>query len=277
MFERYTEKARRVIFFARFEASNYGSTRIETEHVLLGLTREDPVLLRRFLGTNGSTEGIREELDKQLPRGERISTSVEMPLTEECKKVLNFAVEECDRMAHKYCDTGHLLLGVLRAERSLAARILRQRGAKTEAIREILANEPRANETKGRFGPIQPGRTTVDNFLVGLGQARWEQIAPFFSASAQFVDWAGKRFVGRDEIEKEFQALFAPYAKKNVTFVLEQAEPAPGQSFIASVLWENVSAGGEAARVMHRMTMALAVEDGDWAIFLLQVTPVPVR
>ena len=63
MFERYTEKARRVIFFARYEASQYGSPYIETEHLLLGLMREDKALANRFLRQQGSIESIRKEIE----------------------------------------------------------------------------------------------------------------------------------------------------------------------------------------------------------------------
>ena len=63
MFERYTEKARRVIFFARYEASQYGSPYIETEHLLLGLMREDKALANRFLRSHGSIESIRKEIE----------------------------------------------------------------------------------------------------------------------------------------------------------------------------------------------------------------------
>ncbi len=80
MFERYTEKARRVIFFARYEASQYGSPYIETEHLLLGLMREDKALANRFLRQQGSIESIRKEIEARITIRERISTSVEVPL-----------------------------------------------------------------------------------------------------------------------------------------------------------------------------------------------------
>ena len=76
MFERYTEKARRVIFFARYEASQYGSPYIETEHLLLGLLREDRALAKKFLGEVNSEEGIRAEIEKHITPRERLSTSV---------------------------------------------------------------------------------------------------------------------------------------------------------------------------------------------------------
>jgi ATP-dependent Clp protease ATP-binding subunit ClpC len=82
MFERYTEKARRVIFFARYEASQYGSPYIETEHLLLGLIREDKALANRFLRTD-TIESVRKEIESAgITIRERISTSVEVPLSQ---------------------------------------------------------------------------------------------------------------------------------------------------------------------------------------------------
>src|SRR6267378_1212359 len=97
VFERYTEKARRVIFFARYEASQYGSPYIETEHLLLGLMREDKALANRFLRQQGSIESIRKEIEARITIRERISTSVEVPLSAECKRILNMAGEELAR------------------------------------------------------------------------------------------------------------------------------------------------------------------------------------
>ncbi len=88
MFERFTEKARRVIFFARYEASQYGSSFIETEHLLLGLMRENGALILRSLRPNCTAADLKSGIDKQIPLGQRIPASQEVPLTEECKKVL---------------------------------------------------------------------------------------------------------------------------------------------------------------------------------------------
>ena len=71
MFERYTEKARRVIFFARYEASQFGSPYIETEHLLLGLLREDKALTNRFLRSHASVESIRKQIRGTPPSGKR--------------------------------------------------------------------------------------------------------------------------------------------------------------------------------------------------------------
>src|SRR5438309_580648 len=94
VFERYTEKARRVIFFARYEASQYGSPYIETEHLLLGLMREDKALANRFLRQQGSIESIRKEIEARITIRERISTSVEVPLLAEFSRDLTQAAGE---------------------------------------------------------------------------------------------------------------------------------------------------------------------------------------
>src|SRR6202521_2060566 len=138
MFERYTEKARRVICFARYEPSQYGSPYIETEHLLLGLLREDKALANRFLRTHGSIESIRKEIESRLTVRERISTSAEVPLSQECKRILNFAAEEAERLGHKHVGTEHLLLGVLREEKSYGAEILIERGLRLSTVREEL-------------------------------------------------------------------------------------------------------------------------------------------
>src|SRR5712692_3821741 len=122
MFERYTEMARRVIFFARYEASQYGSPYIETEHLLLGLLREDRALAKWFPGESNVEPGIRTEIEGQITQRERMST--EAPLTEECKKVLNLAGEEADRLGHRHIGTEHVLVALIRVEGSLAATLL---------------------------------------------------------------------------------------------------------------------------------------------------------
>ena len=153
MFERYTEKARRVIFFARYEASQFGAPAIEPEHLLLGLMREDKTLTARFLArAQASLESIRKEIEGRAPLREKISTSVELPLAPETKRVLAYAHEESDRLQHRHIGTEHLLLGLLREERSMAAEILFERGLRLAVVREEVAratgSDPRAAQKK---------------------------------------------------------------------------------------------------------------------------------
>src|SRR6476661_2936886 len=112
MFERYTEKARRVIFFARYEASMFGSPYIETEHLLLGLLRENAALSFVVLPPGASIDAIRKEIEEHTtPRG-KTSTSLDLPLGNESKRALAYAAEEAARLVHRHIGSEHLLLGL---------------------------------------------------------------------------------------------------------------------------------------------------------------------
>jgi ATP-dependent Clp protease ATP-binding subunit ClpC len=156
MFERYTEKARRVIFFARYEASQFGSPYIESEHLLLGLLREDKALTIRFLRSHTSVEAIRKQIEAHTTIREKVSTSVDLPLSNECKRVLAYAAEEAERLGHKHIGTEHLLLGLLRDEKCFASEILQERGLKLAQIRDELArvaHTPDAGRTAAGSSP----------------------------------------------------------------------------------------------------------------------------
>ena len=132
MFERYTEKARRTIFFARFEASQAGSPYIETEHLLLGLLRESAGVVRQHLKIDPT------ELSNRLTKkhaGPKISTSVDLPLDSDSKLALANAAQESERLAHKMIGTEHLLLGLMQVEHSGAAKAMKAAGA--PAIAEV--------------------------------------------------------------------------------------------------------------------------------------------
>lgn len=138
MFERYTEKARRVIFFGRYEASQFGSPYIETEHLLLGLLREDKPLTNRLLRSEAVVQDIRNEIERCTDVREKTSTSADLPLSNEAKRVLLHAAEEADRLGHKQIGTEHLLFGMLREEKSFAAKLLNDRNVRLSQVREQL-------------------------------------------------------------------------------------------------------------------------------------------
>ncbi|MFN0112250.1 MAG: ATP-dependent Clp protease ATP-binding subunit [Blastocatellia bacterium] len=142
MFERYTEKARRVVFFARYEASQFGSSQIEAEHVLLGLIREDKNMTYRFFHRSHATvESIRREIEGRTVLRERIPNNIDLPLSSEAKHVLAFAAEESERLGNRHIGTEHLLLGLLREENSVAAEILYERGLRLSDIRQDLMRQ----------------------------------------------------------------------------------------------------------------------------------------
>jgi hypothetical protein len=150
LFARFTERARRVVFFARYWAAQRGSESIETEHLLLGLIEEDGSRIGRLLGNESSRESIVSEIDLHTTRQERRSEGLSVPLTSESKRILELAAEAADQLGHTEIETRHILLGFLRAEDSLATSILmsvlkegrRSRDAFRDDIIRSLNEEP---------------------------------------------------------------------------------------------------------------------------------------
>jgi ATP-dependent Clp protease ATP-binding subunit ClpC len=143
VFEKFTEKARRVMFFARYEASQFGSESIQSGHLLLGLLREAEKTSIQLLDRMGvQTNLLRERLISALsPRDKKTapsSTSIDIPMEEEVKRILQHATQESAKLNHKHVGAEHLLLGMLKEEQSLAGRLLKEAGADLIAAKEIL-------------------------------------------------------------------------------------------------------------------------------------------
>lgn len=139
MFERYTERARRAIFFSRYEACQYGSHVTETEHLLLGLFRENKEFSRWVPKTN--VAALRQAIDQHLVKGPSTSTAIDLPLSESSRRVLKHAANEAERLVHRHIGTEHLLLGLLAEENTFAAKLLRDGGADPAQIREHYAQQ----------------------------------------------------------------------------------------------------------------------------------------
>ncbi len=237
MFERYTEKARRVIFFARYEASQFGSPYIETEHLLLGLLREDKALTNRFLRSHASVESIRKQIEGHTTIREKVSTSVDLPLSNECKRVLAYAAEEAERLSHKHIGTEHLLLGLLREEKCFAAEILHERGLRLLAIREELA---RATQEKAPAQQRNRESSLLAEFSRDLTQAAADnQLDPL---------------VGRDsEVERVIQIL-CRRTKNNPVLI---GEPGVGKTAIVEGLAQKISDGDVPSFLADKRVLAL--------------------
>jgi ATP-dependent Clp protease ATP-binding subunit ClpC len=138
MFERYNEKARRVIFTARYEASELGTPQIEVEHLLLGVLGEDRELRNYFLPTYRTVEAVRTEVEEHLDLGPPIPATADMPLSQACKRVLAYTMDEADHHGDRTIEPGHLLAGILRENESFAAGWLWRRGVRLEAVRKTL-------------------------------------------------------------------------------------------------------------------------------------------
>jgi len=145
LFERYTELARRILFFARYETSQLGHRSITPEHLLLGLIREGKGLDSRIFSRAGlNPDAFRREIEARLVFEEKIPTSVEIPFSDAAKRVLQFAAMEADRLLHNYIGPEHLLLGLLHERSTIAAELLNVHGLRLDDVRQqivILFNE----------------------------------------------------------------------------------------------------------------------------------------
>ena len=144
MFERYTESARRTLFFSRFEASRLGSRTIDPVHFLLGLIRDDKGVSRTLLlEATGSLDDLVKEIEGHVITGPHIELSVEIPFGASSKRILNFTVEEADALDDPAIRPEHLLLGLLREDDPLAGAILFGRGLRLSRVREQVRSAPR--------------------------------------------------------------------------------------------------------------------------------------
>lgn len=177
LFERYTEHARRSIFFARFEASQFGSPEISSAELLLGVLREDKAVTTR-LSFDGIS-AIRREIEALAPKRPKVATSVEMPLSHESKMALAYAAEESERLNQPLIGTPHLVLGLLRVKDSLAAKLLRKHGITLDECREIARQSqpqerrilhPSINFERAHPAPVAPPETSLEPTIDNLGR-----------------------------------------------------------------------------------------------------------
>jgi ATP-dependent Clp protease ATP-binding subunit ClpC len=223
MFEKYNEKARRALFFARYEASKLGSRVIESEHILLGILREGEEtvneIFRRF---QVKPEDIRREIEGERVFVERISSTAELPLSEESKKILAYASHEAESMLHPTVGSEHLLVGILRVEGCTAMRILAQQGFDVYTVREealAIAKEREASQQKKELP-----------FLSEYGR----------DLTALAADATFDPLIGRDEEVDRIVQILSRRTKNNPILL---GEPGVGKTAIVEGLAQRIVEG----------------------------------
>ena len=212
MFEKYTEKARRVIFFARYEASELGGRAIEAEHILLGLLREDLELFRRLLpeGTDLAAEAaaVRSAVEAAYPREEKLSASVDMPLSPSAKQALSCAADESQKMSHLHIGTEHLLVGLLRDEGSLASGLLRSRGLELGSVRTQISGGRITTQSKKDEAPVVGSLTQLNALIEVL-------VRQGVFTREEFVEELAGRYIVSD-LHAMLQSLLGLLSRKGV-------------------------------------------------------------
>lgn len=222
MWQRFTERARRVIFFAQEEAGRLGENFVTTEHLLLGLVRENDSVAARILERMGvSLNRIRQEVERQVTRGDG-RLGQDMQLTPRAKRVIDLAYDEARQLNNNYIGTEHLLLGLIREGEGLAARILAKVGVDIERTRrEVMSLQD--NETTLATTRTRSRTPTLDEFGRDLTElARQDKLDPV---------------VGRNnEIERVIQIL-SRRTKNNPVLI---GEPGVGKTAIAEGLAQRI-------------------------------------
>lgn len=141
MFEKFTERGRKIIIYAKEEAERRNNDYLGTEHLLLAILRDEdsvPINILKKMGL--SIDEVRYEIERNLPAGTNLITFGEIPFTPRAKKVLELAIEEARLLGHNYIGSEHLLLGLIREDEGIAGKILRNLGANLLGARQLTIN-----------------------------------------------------------------------------------------------------------------------------------------
>ena len=233
MFEKFTDKARRVVVLAQEEAKLLNHNYIGTEHILLGLIHEgEGVAAKALESLNISLEQVREQVQEIIGQGQQ-APSGHIPFTPRAKKVLELSLREALQLGHSYIGTEHLLLGLIREGEGVAAQVLTKLGADTNKVRQQviqLLSGYQGNETVSVGAdtppPQQKGSQILDQYGKNLTQAAAEgKLDPV---------------VGRErEVERVMQIL-ARRTKNNPILI---GEPGVGKTAVVEGLAQAIVAG----------------------------------
>jgi len=271
MFELYTEPARRAIFFARYEASQYGSPKIESEHLLLGLLREGkkhaPVL-RQI----GRRELIRKEIESRIIPGARISTSVQLPLSAECRSILQHAVDSAEKLGHAHVDLVHLVLAILREEKCMAAAILRERGVEASSLRQEASRNAEAAAPVVELGTTAQSEYAVDRIRVAWKARDAKTLAGLFHVRGIFADLHGNIWTGSEDIEKAIAEFFSSSHSPELQGEEEDVRPV-APDLVVLTLGGKPAAEAESPRL--RLVMVMRSTWGTRCILTAHLTSIP--
>jgi len=239
MFERFTDKGRKIIILAREEAERHQNDYLGTEHLVLAILRESDGIALMILKKMGlSTEQIRLEIERNLPGGGTTMTFGEIPFSPRVKKVIEYGVEEARLLGHNHIGSEHLLLGLLREEEGIGGKILRSLGANLLTARQLTVTFLRKSAPRER--DRKSNTPALDEFGRDLTQlAQAGQLDPV---------------IGRaDEIERVLQIL-SRRSKNNPVLI---GEAGVGKTAIVEGLAQRIIQSEVPDNLLSRRVIAL--------------------
>ena len=246
-FDKFTERARRVLTLAQEEAQRFNHNYIGTEHLLLGLVREGDGVAAKVLANLGvELSKVRSAVEFIIGRGERAVLG-EIGLTPRAKKVIELAVDEARRLNHHYIGTEHLLLGLVREGEGIAAGVLESLGVNLERVRaettRILSQSGPPQASGAGSGARQSTRTpTVDQLGIDLTQA----------ARANSLDPT----IGR---EKEIQRVIQILSRRTKNNPVLIGEPGVGKTAVVEGLAQNIASGDVPETLQEKRLLTLDI------------------
>ncbi len=242
-FEKFSERARRVLSLAQEEAQRFNHTYIGTEHILLGLVRETDGVAAKVLSNLGvELNKVRSAVEFIIGRGERTATG-EIGLTPRAKKVIELAVDEARRLQHNYIGTEHLLIGLMREGEGVPAGVLESLGVTLDKIRaetsRILSQNVQ-QEQRGSRGRSTSGTPTLDQLGVDLTKAAREgKLDPT---------------VGREKEIQRVTQILSRRTKNNPVLV---GEPGVGKTAIVEGLAQRIAGNDVPSTLQNKRLVTL--------------------